>query len=172
MKRQQIISLVLALLAFIVPLSSAVAESNEVRIFPLNDGEYWVHSNQNIVLRYGWAAISPGLVKHYMKSVDISFDLSIEDQTILTVSSEEASEYWGDITGYSISPEWPCPPTKAGSVAYWTYDLGTLEPGDYVLSFSRDLDSPLRDPCDLDGDGRPDIYYGGSAQIAIRVQED
>lgn len=171
MKRSLPVAILVVAATLLITASGALASSHEIFVFPVENGEYFATSSQSVILRYCWATISPGLVTRYLRKVDQSFELSDGSTVVQSLDDPALSPNWGPIEPHSLQPEFNCPGTGEGYVSWWVFDLGSLSAGDYVMRFERQLDHPVVDPCDVNSDGRPDRYYGGTAEIIIHVTD-
>lgn len=170
------VMLILLLLAGLVIATGAAGdEPEEVRIYPHQDGvTYTIHPNQVGVIRYGWGACSPGLVRVYISAS--SFELTLDGQPFL--GPEDVDKLWGAIEIYDTPPQFAesCMGKGRPAFAFWQYVLDALEPGVYELGSRLWIDHPLVDGSDLDGDGKidvitPDAFYEETVNTIIILEE-
>jgi hypothetical protein len=107
-----------------------------------------VSSSQTIVVRWGWKAATAGIVRRFIRNTEQSHLL---DGSLLFATSFP-NEGWGRIQRDD-------PAAECGSVrrptmlSWWTLDVGSLAPGDYLLQSTIELGNELSDGCDWDNDG-------------------
>ena len=169
------VMLVLLLLAGLVLATGAAGdEPDEVGIDVWRDGSsYTIGPGQVGVVRYGWAACSPGLVRVFIQASN--FELALDGQTFL--GPEDVDELWGAIEIYDTPPDWAeaCLGKGRPAVARWRYVLDELGPGEYELHSTIWIDRSLVDGADYDGDGKidkftPEMFYDENV-ITITVLE-
>ena len=61
------------------------------------------HPGQVAVIRYGWGACNPGLVRVFVNG--INFELKLDDTVILT--PEDVDDLWSKATIHDPQPDWP-----------------------------------------------------------------
>ena len=172
-KRTLTILLSVACLSLVVVFSAGFAQEEPVVIHPLRwDASQTVYSNQEIIFVMGWGTCHRGLVQSYLTAVNMAFIL---DGEALFASKADANQYWG--SAYE-TPAGPGAATCLGKTpetiwrADWAYSYGSLEPGDYTLYFAHQVDHPVTDAADYDGDGKPDIFKGllSEREFTIHVE--
>jgi hypothetical protein len=158
-----LLTLTLTILA-VVP-ATALADGSEVPIIPwIPDQDWHIYPGDQGVVRSGWGACSPGLVKAWIRASNYVFTLEVEgEQPFLTLTPEEIDQLWGPIEPFVFSPD-VCVAGRKPSSAVWRYELGTLDAGRYVLRYSHWVDHQLIDGADYDGDGKPDMFTPASLQ--------
>jgi hypothetical protein len=166
------VMLVLLLLAGLVVATGAAGDGpEEVEILPWLDGEtYTIEPGQVGVIRYGWAACSPGLVRVFITASN--FEQTLDDTLLLT--PEDVDELWGAIEIYDTPPAFAedCMGKGRPAVARWRYVLDALEPGEYKLRSRAWIDHALVDGADLEGEGKitvitPEMFYEDNVNTII-----
>ncbi len=116
-------------------------------------------------LGYGWLAVSPGLVKEFVKATSI--DAAFWGDTVkFSVKPEDAAKLWSPIdTRPSAELGYYCP-TGLFYRSFFDIKIGKLDPGTYHLYFYDTLSHPLTDgtqSCvDDQGQRFPKIMYSGT----------
>jgi hypothetical protein len=114
---------------------------------------------------YGWLAVSPGLVKEFVKatSIDSAF---WGDNVRLSLKPKDASRLWSPVdTRTTQDLGYTCP---TGSVyrSKFRWNIGKLDPGTYNMWFFDELKHPVTDgmaSCvDDQGQHLPNIIYSGT----------
>lgn len=165
------------ILLLMIPLS-VWAEPSPVYISLAKGNEYEIAVGDSVVFGWGWATISKGLTNNFVRLTEQSWSLRDSEGSILAEYLSQGSEGWGELYEYQIGADWNCPAKWASGEEYgwarhWDQDPGITfdEPGIYYLDFYRDLEKSIHDPCDIDADGKPDIYDSRSNFITIFVSE-
>jgi hypothetical protein len=165
-----VVALVFAALSPLAPIGAS-AEEESVIISPIgNRGtEFVVRPFQTIVLRWGWAACTRGLVRAFINALDETYVLENDqgEQQALQgrwTAVEKASPFPYDCMGGERNKGW---------VAHWEYAVKEPLPvGDYLLHSTVALKHPVTDGIDFDGDGSPDLYteplFDGDISIHVR----
>jgi len=173
-KRIVLLIVICAGLAFLSSAAFAQTSEESVVIHPLRwDSSQTVYSNQEIIFVMGWAACRKGLVQDYLTAVNMTFTLDGES---LFGSNTESNQYWGAIS------EMPAPPAAEACIgktpeilwrAGWEYSYGQLPAGDYTVYFAHQVDHPVIDGGDYDGDGSPDMFLGtlNEKEFTIHVED-
>ena len=138
----------------LVPFATAFAKGEPIYISPFG-GEYTVSSKDEIVVRYGWAACSKGLVNDFIDSSTHSVFLN---SILTTQTSQKNISNWSLPTS-NISGEGCLWDVTNGWSASWQYSLGKLDPGTYELVVHRTLDFAVIDGYDINGDGTVYSFY-------------
>ena len=163
---------VLVLVLVFAGLSLMVIEAQDSidveYINPLFSADYVdVYSNQQIVLKWGWKSATAGSVRQFIRATTQEHMLD----GVVVFSTEDINDGWGTVQHEDPLPI--CRPINRGrgkgqppanrptAISRWTFDLGVLAPGDYVLHSIVYLDSELEDGCDSEGDGVLDTYGPG-----------
>jgi hypothetical protein len=168
MKKLVVVSLLLCL-AFAPASATVFAQSgnNIVLIYPLFQDEITVTTEQELILGFGWAACTPGLVRSYITAAHYEWYLD----SVLIVPDVDAAQYFGP-----IQPAGPVPWCLIGKgtswKSYWTYSIGTLDSGTYVIRVISWLDHEVIDGSDIDGDGRLDHWgdtiWDGTVTVYVK----
>lgn len=163
------VMLILLLLAGLV-VATGAAGSEEVDVTVWFEGETIVEEGQVAVLRAGWAACSPGLVRAFISA--INFEVTLNDAPLL--SPEEVDGLWGTIDIYDEPPDFAEDCVGQGRPAHgqWRYVLDDLPSGTYEVHTSWWMDHLVIDGGDYDGDGKPDQFtpenfYGETVNTII-----
>ena len=142
---------ILAALTF--STAAAQSEPEEVLITVWSNGSHTVNPGQVAVVRAGWGACTPGLVRVFIQASN--FELELNDSPFL--SPDQVDELWG--------PVGPCPTCMTvclgntePKAASWRY-VPDLPPGEYTLRSTIWIDHKLTGGSDYDGDGAPDFFY-------------
>lgn len=166
-KRTFLVMLVLLLLAGLV-VASGAAGSEEVNVSVWNGGEITIGEGQVAVIRAGWAACSPGLVRAFISAINFEVMLDAE----LLLSPKDVDGLWGTIEIYDEPPPGMSACVGKGLPAHsaWHYVLDGLTPGTYEVHTSWWMDHTVIDGGDYDGDGIPDRFgpenfFGESTNI-------
>jgi len=171
MTRKSIVLLLVALLALVLPASATLAQV-EPSCNPALQDTCSAELGDQLVISWGWAACSKGLVKNFLKTIyEHKYTLTAPDGTteVWSLGTEAAQDLWGPIQ------EWPDTDFCMGNVptawsSMWESPAGTLNMvGDYSLHFVLSLKHPVPDGGDLDDDGHPDIYTGWDRTVTITV---
>ena len=114
---------------------------------------------------YGWAAVSPGLVKEFLKANSVTASFT-GDNVNFAVTPQEAANLWSPIdTRPSAELGYYCP-TGLFYRSRFRWNLGKLAPGTYNLLFFGTLRHPVADgtaSCvDDQGHHFPNIMYSGT----------
>jgi hypothetical protein len=162
----------LLLAGLVVAMGVAGDEPEEVVITVWNGGVYDIDTGDTVVIRAGWGACNPGLVRMFVNAVN--FEVTLDDTIILT--PEDVDDLWGKVTRYDPQPDWPeCVGGGPRAYAEWRSELPMLEPGSYELRTRWWLEHPIIDGGDYDGDGRPDQSrpgdWGNDSLITIHVSD-
>lgn len=152
------VTLLLLLLAGLVA-AAGVAGQEEVVINLGRNGVYEVSPGQVAVLRAGWGACAPGLVRAYIKASN--WTVTLDGEVILT--PDDVDGLWGPVEVYDEPPAGydACVGVGRPAHAEWRYILlpGEAAPGvPHVLQAQMRLGHIVIDGADLDGDGKPDKY--------------
>lgn len=145
---------ILLLAALTFSTAAAQSEPEEIPITVWSNGSHTVEPGQVAVVRAGWGACTPGLVRVFIKASN--FELELDGTPLL--SPDQVDELWG--------PVGPCPTCMAmclgntePKAASWRYVLTDLPPGEYALRSTIWIDHKLTGGSDYDGDGKPDFFY-------------
>jgi hypothetical protein len=164
MKKLVVISLLLCL-AFALPPATGFAQSGDdsVVINPYQQDYVTVSTNDDLILGFGWAACTPGLVQAYITAAHYQWTLDGDP----IFSGEETAQYFGPI--YPLGAcHWCLIGNGTGWMSSFRYSIGTLTPGTYEIRLLHRLDHPVIDGADLDGDGRLDRREG-EVEYAVTV---
>jgi hypothetical protein len=170
MKKTIIIVIVLCI-ALLFVYATAIAQSEDDYVVinpPFSDPVRTASTNQEIIVRTGWAACTKGLVRSYITAAHHDWYL---DDVPLFSSPDEMVEHWGPIVPW-VSPNIEyciAGNEKTASKVYIEYNLGTLEVGEYDLRAYHWLDHPVTDGYDADGDGRPDLHKDFRYDVTIHI---
>lgn len=151
------VMLILLLLAGLVLVTGAAGdESTEVVISVARNGSYTIQEGDIVVLRAGWGACSPGLVRAYIAASN--WEVTLDSEPLLAPHDVDA--LWGPVEIIeNPPPAWEaCVGVGRPARAEWRYVLPGLESGTYVLDTRWWTDHPLIDGGDYNGDGRPDLF--------------
>lgn len=141
----------------LIPLTVTLAQSEPVRIY-ITGKEYTVSSQDELVLYHGWAACSEGLVNDYFDSAHHTVFINGE---LMITAQEKGKSYWGEPYKFDRWDPSVCLwNVEIAWAAYWEYDFGTLEPGDYEIVWERTFDFTITDGADSDGNGVIDTWEG------------
>ena len=137
---------------------------------PDYDISFWedtvtVYNYDKIVLRAGWAACTPSLVKKLQKVSHI--DITINGQPLYPEGDEAL--YWNPIEPIELEGCKIAPKGNKASVSEWRYSLGSLSPGIYEVYVHWWLDHAVKDGLDRDGDGKKDKYEGTLVENTITI---
>jgi hypothetical protein len=145
----------------LVPIYAVQAQPNGETVYvnlniapdPVN-----VNADDYIVLRHGWMACTRDLVQAYLSAMYA--EVYIND--VLISAMDGKNKYWAPITHYegNLVQYRIAGNQRTASFVDWQYPLGTLTPGEYEVHFYYQLDHPVVDGADLDGDGRMDKREG------------
>jgi len=162
-------ALLFALLLVLVIVSVASAESHppicppacdgeQVMIYPWRGDEVTIYSDQFVTLGARWGACKSGLVKAFMRSAVLDWEVDAAKRRVeWPESREEWSEPWADSSASAI--DLCVMNTDAIWLTYFDWPLGTLEPGDHTVYLRYGLRFSLIDGIDFDEDGHPDRYH-------------
>jgi hypothetical protein len=136
------------------------------RIIAYEDVQTFSNSDcSSYTVGYTWVAVSPGLVKEFVKatSIDAAF---YGDNVKFSVKPEDAAKLWSPIdTRASAELGYYCP-TGLLYRSFFDINIGKLDPGTYNLFFFDTLSHPLNDgtvSCvDDQGQHFPNIIYSGT----------
>lgn len=160
MKKQALtILLIVVFMSLVVPPSAAFAQEPVV-IHPLRWIPQTVYSDQEIIFVMGWASCHPGLVQNYLTAVNMVFIL--DDQPLFT-SKANANQYWGPVYTTPAGPGAVSCMGKTPEIIWrvdWAYSYGHLEAGEHTFYFANQVDHPVTDAADYNGDGKPDVFQG------------
>ena len=115
-----------------------------------------VQAYDELVLRSGWRACTPGLVTAFVKAAHV--DLTINGDPLYPEGDDTL--YWDPIEPFEFEGCTVAPNGNQASVSRWRYPLGSLLPGTYEVYAHMWLDHPIIDGRDEDGDGQMDVYKG------------
>ena len=165
---KKILAAFIALGLLLVPVAAVQAQLNEQYIsLPFADETVSVSASDYIVIGYGWAACTPGLVRTYLSAMH--HEIRVDDVVISIADGKD--QYWGPITENPDANLAPCIAgnKRTGWSAHWRYPLGTLTPGEHEVYFYHWLDHPVIDGGDYDGDGKVDIFNGLIQERTITI---
>jgi hypothetical protein len=161
---KRLISLVLAILLFSISMSQGAGaqsepEEVEITVWYTDPDHFDIAPGQVAVIRAGWAACTPGLVRAFIEASD--FEAILYDdagQQVIGLTSEDIDRLWGPVVP-SPGVQASCQGNQEPDSAERRYVLRDLPPGTYTLHSSLRMKHPLIDGGDYDGDGRPDRFY-------------
>jgi hypothetical protein len=163
------VMLILLLLAGLV-VATGAAGSEEVNVTLWWDGETTIGEGQVAVLRAGWGACSPGLVRAFTTA--INFEVMLDGEQLLM--PEDVDDLWGAIEIYDDppSPFEACLGKAPRARAQWRYVLDDLPAGTYEVRTWWWMHHTVTDGGDTDGDGKPDLFtpenfYGETVNTII-----
>lgn len=171
------IMLFLILILAVMP-GAASAQEGETYINLGRGHAYHLSVGDNVVFGWGWTTATRGLVQSAVNSVVFSWTLRDPSGAIIAEYQSEGRQGWGEFFQVQLLEQYNCLGKWASGDEFgwrkeWAQDpqITFDEPGNYTLYFKYDFRSPKRDLCDINGDGKMDVYYGKSNTISIIVEE-
>jgi hypothetical protein len=115
--------LVLASILFIVSVTSAFANGDEVIINPrlMNDVE--VRLGQTVVIKWGLLNCNKGLSNAWIQATFQEYELSFDGSVILDIPNDEAVNFWGDPEVSDLWVDQCFWPAKNTWLIPWTLEL-------------------------------------------------
>jgi hypothetical protein len=136
------------------------------RILAYEDPQTFSNSDcDSYTVGFGWLAVSPGLVKEFVKatSIDAAF---YGDNVKFSVKPKDASRLWSPIDRRSSEELGYHCPTGPFYRSFFDINVGKLAPGTYHLFFVATLRHPVTDGyqicTDDQGQHFPKIMYSGN----------
>jgi hypothetical protein len=181
MRNKIILSMLLVIMLLLMTgiFSAHAQEGNSVLIIPYlipedEDGNLIVEVpvDQTILLGARWGACNKGLAQAWAETASLMYSV---DGQALFASENESRQYWQAPVIYPGGDPSRClPHTETIWIAYWQYELGTLELGDHPAHLSYWNHGVPVDGGDYDGDGKPDKFKDWSMEVdfIIRVIGD
>lgn len=117
------------------------------------------------IVGYGWLAVSPGLVKDWVKATKIEVAFW-GDNVKFSVKPKDAAKLWSPIDRRSSEELGYHCPTGPFYRVFFDINVGKLAPGSYNMWFFDELKHPVTDgtvSCvDDQGQHFPNIIYSGT----------
>ncbi|MCB0254918.1 MAG: hypothetical protein KDI55_14450 [Anaerolineae bacterium] len=163
MKRFAGIGLMLCIL--LVMVAPAAQADDPLVITPYYGGpEYWANTGQEVIIRAGWGACTPGLAQAFTHAALVSMEINLDGEHFLTVD-QPAQEFWSR-PELSDGPISACVMnTTSLWASEWRYSLGPLAAGVYSLHFDWTVAHPIPDGGDHDDNGIPDLFTPDSYHV-------
>jgi hypothetical protein len=137
-------------------------EPTESQIEPttikISQNEERVSAGTPVVLTFGWICDNEEIMKGFI--AETVLDITLDGQPLA-----DTPNYWGDIEEAEDFD-------SDGDMDYksiWSYPLGLLDPGTYVINTQIWLQQTVTDGFDLNGDGLSDEYSGLLYESSLKL---
>ena len=165
--------LIAMLLSLSVAVPAASAQEPTYVYWCFGDTTVTVSQTDDIILRCPWGAKTEGLLRMYLNSDVISFELKDGTGNVVwALDAEDAATYWSDPFKVKASDVgFECKPDVSWA-SRLTVPLGTLAVGTYTLTVNETYLHPVNDgihTCSIDGERipPPSLYPAGPLPTVV-----
>jgi hypothetical protein len=140
MRKWIALSLVMGLIAALVPVTALAQEQKTVEVTLWNgEGRAWryyrVDVSTTVILYYYWYAATEPLVQDFLAHAD--FEIAVDNQPLF-VSQADVDALWEPVESFTLK-------TKSLMRAEWRTTLPPLAPGEHTVRAIITLDAPVQD---------------------------